>query len=38
MLREITARGHDVTAIKAASDVMAMLEKIVVNEEAERLK
>ena len=39
ILREITAQDHNVTAVtRTASDVMAMLEKIVVNEEAERLK
>jgi hypothetical protein len=39
MLREMTVRGHKVKSItKSAADVMAMLEKIVVQEEADRLQ
>jgi hypothetical protein len=39
MLREMTVRGHKVKSItKAAADVMAMLEKIVVQEEADSLQ
>ena len=39
MLREATERGHNVMSIsKTSSEVMAMLETMVVKEEAERLK
>ncbi len=39
MLREMNVRGHKVKSItKSAADVMAMLEKIVVQEEADRLQ
>ena len=39
MLREMTVRGHKVKSItKSAADVMAMLEKIVVQEEADQLQ
>lgn len=39
MIGEAAARGHEVQSIiKTASEVMAMLETIVVKEEAERLK
>jgi hypothetical protein len=38
MLKKMTSRGHDVQVVtKTASDVMIMLEKIVVNKEAEWL-
>jgi hypothetical protein len=39
MLREMSIRGHKVKSIsKMAGDVMALLEKIVVQEEADQLK
>ncbi len=39
MLREATSRGHNVMSIsKTSSQVMAMLESMVVKEDAERLK
>jgi hypothetical protein len=39
MLREMTTRGHKVKSItKMAANVMSMLEKIGVQEEADRLK
>ena len=39
MLREATSRGHNVMSIsKTSSEVMALLESMVVKEEAERLK
>ena len=39
MSREISSRGHDVIVVtKTAAQVMAALEKIVVNEEADRLQ
>ncbi len=39
MLREMTSRGHDMQVVtnKTASDVMTMLEKMVVSKEAEQL-